>query len=44
MGEEGISNIYINDVMDKSIRSLRGKFSIDDIHTIKNNDFEIIQL
>ena len=42
MVEEGISNIFINDVMDKISRSFQGTYSIDNIPTIKNNDFSII--
>ena len=40
--EEGISNIFINDVMDKISRSFHGTYSIDNIPIIKNNNFSVI--
>ena len=42
MDEEGISNIYINDVMDKISRTFHGTFSIDNIPDIDNYAFSII--
>ena len=42
MDEEGISNIYINDVMEKISRTFHGTFSIDNIPDIDNYAFSII--
>ena len=42
MREDEMSNIYINDAIDKISRSFHGIFSIDNIPTIKDNDFSII--
>ena len=42
MKEEGISNIYIDDLMKKISCSFRGTFSIDKIPTFKDEKFSII--
>ena len=42
MKEEGISNIYIDDLMKKISCSFRGTFSIDKIPIFKDDAFSII--
>ena len=42
MKEEGISNIYIDDLMKKISCSFKGTFSIDKIPTYKDEKFSII--
>ena len=42
MKEEGISNIYIDDLMKKISCSFRGTFSIDKIPTFKDENFQLL--
>ena len=42
MGEGGISNIYIDTLMEKISSSFRGTFSIDKIPMFKEKNFSII--
>ena len=42
MGEGGISNIYIDTLMEKISSSFRGTFSIDKIPMFKEEKFSII--
>ena len=42
MEEEGISNIYIDGLMEKISCSFRGTFSIDKIPTFKDEHFSIV--
>ena len=42
MGDGGISNIYIDSLMEKISSSFRGTFSIDKIPMFKEENFSII--
>ena len=42
MEEEGISNLYIDGLMEKISCSFRGTFSIDKIPTFKDEHFSIV--
>ena len=42
MEEEGISNIYIDNLMNKISKTFWGTFSIDNIPLIKNDIFSVI--
>ena len=42
MEEEGISNIYIDSLMNKISRTFYGTFSIDNIPEINNDVFSVI--
>ena len=42
MEEEGISNVYIDDLMNKISKTFCGTFSIDNIPVIENDVFPVI--
>jgi hypothetical protein len=42
MGEDGISNVYIDTLMEKISSSFRGTFSIDNIPMFTEKSFSII--
>ena len=42
MEEEGISNVYIDDLMNKISKTFCGTFSIDNIPVIGNDVFSVI--